>query len=175
MQWKKNVASKYKKANKKMFSFFSFYFFFISVPSFFFSLGIMTHKVHIIPSQKVVSFLPLWFQLKCNPWLVPPNQTQTFLQAYDVVAAVAAKWTNTIDAFPRSTIKFKTHILIIVLNNFQKVSRQFHACDLSNTHKSLPSYWVWLVHNTTQTCSFGLSHAKWLVCFLFDYSPFLSF
>ena len=30
---------------------------FISVPSFFFSLGIMTHKVHIIPSQKVLSYL----------------------------------------------------------------------------------------------------------------------
>jgi len=126
-----------------------FSFLFHSLPSFFFSLGIMTHKVHIIPSQKVVSFLPLWFQLKCNPWLVPPNQTQTFLQAYDVVAA---KWTNTIYAFPRSTIKFKTHIiLIIVFNNIQKVNRQFHACDLSSTHKSLPSYWVWLMHNTMQT------------------------
>ena len=132
----------------------------------------MTHNVHIIPSQKVLSYLFDFSWSATHDEFLQTKHRPSSLQAYDVVAA---KWTNTIDAFPRSTIKFKTHILIIVLNNIQKVERQFHACDLSSTHKSLPSYWVWLVHNTTQTCSFGFSHAKWLVCFLFDYSPFLSF
>lgn len=52
-------------------------------------------------SESKSSFLPLWFQLKCNPWWVPPNQTQTFLQAYDDVVVAAAKCTNTIDAFSK--------------------------------------------------------------------------